>query len=95
MKKCENHLKANKKYFCKPDSLSIATTRDQIKRTLLEEGPMIVDMWLFRDFDVYRRGIYQHVSTEAPYSAHVLLLIGWGIEHDYGVNKETVAYWIV
>ena len=52
------------KYYCKPGTLAIAVTYEEIKRELMEHGPMLMGLMIMEDFINYDSGIYKHVVGE-------------------------------
>lgn len=51
-KTCENG-EEYKKYYCKPGSFKILTTRDDIQKEIYDNGPVIVSLSLMSDFNIY------------------------------------------
>lgn len=58
----KDYLKS--KHYCKPGSLKILTTSDEIQRELLTSGPLQVGLSVYEDFTSYKSGVYHHVAGE-------------------------------
>ena len=54
----------------------------------MANGPMLVGMIVYEDFDSYSSGIYSHVAGEAS-GGHAIKLVGWGTDVTEGL------FWIV
>ncbi|CAG2165316.1 unnamed protein product [Oppiella nova] len=57
------------------------------QRELMTNGPISAGMLVYSDFYNYKSGVYQHVTGDVE-GAHVVKLMGWGVEND-------VDYWLV
>jgi cathepsin B len=77
--KCINPDKAYTKYYCKPGSLRILTTYEEIQREVFEKGPVMVGLTVYEDFTSYKNGTYSHVAG-GMVGGHAIRIIGWG--HD-------------
>ena len=75
------------KYFCKPGTLSIAVTEKEIKRELMDHGPMLMGLMIMEDFINYESGIYKHVAGE-QIGGHAMKLVGWGTDEKEGLYWE-------
>jgi len=79
---------AKSKYFCKPGSLRILTTYEEIQRELLAKGPLMVGLSVYEDFSSYKSGIYRHVAGQMV-GGHAIKMIGWGHSEEDGS-----LYWV-
>ena len=75
------------KYYCKPGTLAIAVTHDEIKRELVNNGPMLMGLQIMEDFMSYESGIYKHVTGE-NIGGHAMKLVGYGIDEKEGLYWE-------
>uniref|UniRef100_A0A7S3I6F2 Peptidase C1A papain C-terminal domain-containing protein n=1 Tax=Favella ehrenbergii TaxID=182087 RepID=A0A7S3I6F2_9SPIT len=82
------------KYYCKPGTLAIAVTYDEIKRELMNNGPMLMGLQIMEDFLNYEEGIYKHVVGEVV-GGHAMKLIGWGYDDEEGLYWELQNQWTV
>ena len=41
------------KYYCKPGTIAIAVTQEEIKKELIENGPLLMGLQIFEDFMNY------------------------------------------
>ena len=82
------------KYYCKPGTLAIAVTYDEIKRELIKNGPMLMGLMIMEDFMNYEEGIYKHVSGE-QIGGHAMKLLGWGYDETEGLYWELQNQWTV
>lgn len=86
--RCDNPKDAYERYYCKPGSIQVASSYDEIKREIKENGPVIVGLALYEDFLSYESGIYRNVAGEAL-GGHAMKMIGWGYDEVEGL------FWIV
>lgn len=75
------------KYYCKPGTISIAVTYDEIKRELINNGPMLMGLQIMEDFMNYKSGVYKHVTGEVI-GGHAMKVIGWGQDEKEGLYWE-------
>lgn len=61
-------------------------SEENIQRELMEHGSISVAFTVYEDFELYKEGVYQHV-TGAPLGGHAVKMIGWGVENG-------TPYWI-
>lgn len=65
----------------------VSKTINDIKRRLMEEGPMETGFQVYSDFMNYKGGIYVKTSNQLL-GGHAVKIVGWGIE-------DGTEYWIV
>ena len=53
---------------------------DGIKNELILNGPVHVGFDLYKDFMVYKSGIYKHL-TGASLGGHAVVVVGYGVEN--------------
>lgn len=71
------------------DSYCVASTAEGIKREILKNGPVIAIIPIFRDFLIYKDGIYHVIEGTSRFQGgHAIKIIGWG------KSPEGVDYWI-
>ena len=85
--KCDGTSSQYKKYSCKPGSMTILTSAEQIKQDIMTNGPMMVGFTVYDDFMSYSSGIYEPTVTSVA-GGHAVKIIGW--DHD-GSNR---LFWI-
>jgi cathepsin B len=81
--KCKN---GDPMKFYKGRDLYKLETFEAIKDEIDHNGPVYADMEVYKDFELYRRGIYRHIWGEDE-GGHAIILVGYGEED--GIN-----YWI-
>ncbi|KAF4664983.1 hypothetical protein FOL47_004851 [Perkinsus chesapeaki] len=60
---------------------------DNIKKEIMDNGPVSAAMKVYEDFTTYKSGVYKHV-TGALLGGHSMKIIGWG-------NENGEEYWLV
>lgn len=92
--RCSDPLNFNKydKYYCKPGTLTIATTYLEIKEELLKRGPLMLGLEIMEDFMSYESGIYKHTTGE-KIGGHAMKLVGWGHDETEGLYWELQNQW--
>ena len=80
------------KYYCKPRSIAIAVSHEEIKRELITNGPMLMGLQIYEDFMNYESGIYKY---EEGYGigGHAMKLVGWGYDEEEGLYWEMQNQW--
>lgn len=63
----------------------VLKSEQQIMADVIQNGPVSVAYTVFEDFEVYKEGIYRHV-TGKQVGGHAVRLVGWGVENG-------VKYW--
>ena len=63
--------------------------QDDIKREILENGPIQVAFFVFGDFMSYKGGVYTHTGKSPMMGGHAVKMVGWGV--DAGVPYWTIA----
>ena len=53
--------------------------RNEVKRTMVEKGPVSATMTVYKDFMLYKGGVYQKTSSEAL-GGHAIKCLGYGSE---------------
>ncbi|MBI9069959.1 MAG: hypothetical protein JEY94_00075 [Melioribacteraceae bacterium] len=71
--------------------LTTAERLDYIKSLILEHGPVVTHMTMFRDLDYYKRGVYVYDGKAAAVYGHIILIVGW--KNDSSVKNG--GYWII
>jgi len=71
----------------KADSAFALDSREDIKKDLMENGPVTAAFEVFADFPSYKGGVYQHVTGDSL-GGHAVKIIGWGVE-------KGEHYWLV
>ena len=80
------------KYYCKPGTLSITASYEQLKRDIYENGPIMVGLTMYEDFMNYEAGLYRHVTGEYV-GGHAMKMLGWGYDDTYGLYWELQNQW--
>ena len=80
------------KYYCKPGTIEIAVNYDEIKRELVENGPMLMGLQIMEDFMNYESGIYKY-TTGDNIGGHAMKLIGYGYDEEEGLYWELQNQW--
>ena len=60
---------------------------EDMKKHIMEEGPITAAFNVFADFPSYKSGVYQHVTGQLL-GGHAIKILGWGEENG-------VKYWLV
>ena len=78
------------KFKCKKGSMWYGIDTENIKKALFTEGPVEASFRVYRDFMVYKSGVYYHKSGELV-GGHAIELLGWGKEGalDYWLCKNS------
>jgi C1A family cysteine protease len=63
-------------------------TTQNMKRAIIEHGPIVTGLYLYSDFDFYVNGIYQRSASSTFKGGHAVAVVGWGEENGQG-------YWII
>lgn len=78
--KCERHYLLD---YC------VASGIEAIKREILKNGPVIGYIPVYRDFLVYKNGIYNVLEGTSKFQGgHAVKIVGWG-------HSDGTDYWIV
>ena len=85
--RCSDISVPYQKYACKFNSMKILTTTDEIKDSLMTNGPLSVGFVVYDDFTDYQTGIYEQNSTTVA-GGHAVTLIGWN------EDGNSRLYWI-
>jgi len=68
----------------------VANGVEGIKREILKNGPVIGYIPVYRDFLVYKNGIYRALEGTSKFQGgHAVKIVGWG------QNEAKEDYWIV
>eukprot|EP00347_Sterkiella_histriomuscorum_P010152 403377404 len=73
---CQNKTEEFHKHYCKPGTLRVLTNEEQIKRDLMQNGPLMVGLTVYEDFINYATGDYKFVAGEIV-GGHAVKLMGW------------------
>ena len=77
------------KYYAQ--EFCIAQTAESVKREILKNGPVVAVIPIYRDFLVYKGGIYQVLEGTSKFQGgHAVKIIGWSKDKETGQE-----YWIV
>ncbi|KAF4677872.1 hypothetical protein FOL47_008937 [Perkinsus chesapeaki] len=60
---------------------------DEIKREIIDNGPVAAAFTVYEDFPYYKSGVYKHIRG-AELGGHAVKIIGWGVDQDQ-------PYWLV
>jgi len=86
---CIDAVRSCDKYYTQ--DFCIAQTAEGIKREILKNGPVVAVIPVYRDFLVYKGGVYQVPEGVSRFQGgHALTVIGWGKDKESGQE-----YWIV
>lgn len=85
---CDDQSMNYEKFSCVKGSQKILTDPDDIRTELMTNGPMIVAMDVYTDFDNYMSGIYEVTPGADNEGGHAIKLVGWGTDASVGL------YWI-
>lgn len=80
------------KYYCKPRSITIAVNHEEIKRELVQNGPMLMGLQIYEDFMNYESGIYQWTEGE-NIGGHAMKLVGYGYDEEEGLYWQLQNQW--
>jgi cathepsin B len=86
--RCDNPKDTYDKYYCKPGSMKVVTSYEEIKEEIKVHGPVIVGLVIYDDFLNYESGIYKNVAGEVI-GGHAVKMIGWGYDEVEGL------FWIL
>eukprot|EP01017_Pseudomicrothorax_dubius_P005307 TRINITY_DN1130_c0_g2_i1.p1 TRINITY_DN1130_c0_g2~~TRINITY_DN1130_c0_g2_i1.p1 ORF type:complete len:391 (+),score=144.64 TRINITY_DN1130_c0_g2_i1:96-1268(+) len=68
----------------------VTSTEEGIKREILKNGPVVAVLPVYRDFLVYKKGIYSLIEgTPRFQGGHIVKVIGWDID------ENDNRYWII
>jgi cathepsin B len=86
--KCNEEIETCDKYsivdYC------VASGVETIKREILKNGPVIAYTPVYRDFLVYKNGVYKVLEGTSRFQGgHAMKVVGWG------TNEAGEDYWIV
>ena len=85
---CPSTLNTCDKYFA--TDYCVTSGEEGIKREIYKNGPVIAVIPIYRDFLVYKDGVYQTIEgTSKFHSGHALKVIGWD------KTEKGEKYWIV
>jgi cathepsin B len=85
---CPSTIEQCQKYFV--SDYCVANGVEGIKREILKNGPVIGYVPVYRDFLVYKTGVYKIMEGTSRFQGgHALKVIGWGTHETEG------DYWIV
>ena len=70
-----------------PGSLELAVNYDEIKRELINNGPMLMGLQIMEDFYNYESGIYKY-TTGTNVGGHAMKLVGYGEDPVEGLYWE-------
>ena len=63
----------------------MASKEEGLKREILKNGPVVSVMPVYRDFLIYKDGIYNVLDGVSRFhSGHAVKIIGWGVDEKYG-----------
>ena len=67
---------------------SVSDNVDFIKQALIEHGPLVTTMAVYRDFFYYREGVYEPVSTTLE-GYHAVAIVGYNDDPGYWICKNS------
>jgi len=68
----------------------VASTEEGIKREIIENGPVVTMIPIYRDFLIYKTGVYKVIEGTSRFqSGHAVKIVGWG-QTDAGEK-----YWVI
>eukprot|EP00388_Colpodella_angusta_P001370 GDKJ01004390.1.p1 GENE.GDKJ01004390.1~~GDKJ01004390.1.p1 ORF type:complete len:401 (-),score=98.82 GDKJ01004390.1:104-1306(-) len=70
----------------KARNIQNARRTDDIKRAIMEGGPVAGAFYVYNDFLLYKDGIYRANSRSGYLGGHAIKVIGWGVENG-------IEYW--
>ncbi|CAM4631483.1 unnamed protein product [Leuciscus chuanchicus] len=77
----------------------LSSNENEIRKEIMDNGPVQAIMEVHEDFFVYKSGIYRHTNVNyhrpsqyRKHGTHSVRITGWGEERDY--NGRTQKYWI-
>jgi len=86
---CLETVNSCTKYYAQ--EFCIATTPEGIKREIFKNGPVVAVMPVYRDFLIYKSGLYHVLEGTSKFQGgHAVTIIGWG--KDKELNED---YWII
>jgi cathepsin B len=85
-KKCRTEGEQYKKYHAK--SFYSPGSIEEIKRNILEKGPIESGFSVYDDFLSYKSGVYKKGGAAKFLGGHAVKIVGWGKQND-------TEYWIV
>ncbi len=65
-------------------------TANNIKRAIIEHGPVTAFIIVYSDLNYYTGGVYAKTAAATYVGVHAITVVGWG--HDNGTNLD---YWII
>lgn len=86
---CEPAKECNKEKLL---DYCVATKEEGIKREIAKNGPVVAVIPMYRDFLIYKSGIYEIIEGTSRFnSGHAVKLIGWGSENgrDYWIIENS------
>jgi len=94
-KKCLRHYTASYSYV---GGYMGACTEEAMKKALVENGPMSVSFEVYKDFSLYKSGIYHHTGLLGGHPGfrpfeitnHAVVLVGYGTDSDSGEDYWTI-----
>jgi len=66
----------------------VNNTETEIKEALIEHGPLVFCARLYRDFQLYRKGVYKH-RWGLPYGGHVMTIVGYNDSEQCWIVKNS------
>jgi C1A family cysteine protease len=67
--------------------LDAYATANNMKRAIIEHGPISTGLYIFSDFELYTGGVYRRTAGSTFAGGHATTIIGWGEENGQ-------AYWL-
>jgi len=65
---------------------------EDIKKIILNKGPVVALVKIFTDFMYYKKGIYIKRTRNVLEKYHTVIIVGWGVEN---IKGEDEKYWII
>lgn len=72
--------------------MKVMTTIEEMKRDLMDNGPLMMGLMIMEDFMSYESGIYVTTSSEIM-GGHAMKLVGWGTDDELGLYWQLQNQW--
>lgn len=72
------------------DAYTVENHEKSIQKEIMTNGPVEASFDVYEDFEVYKSGVYQHVTGQYM-GGHAVRMIGWGVDAEH----DNVPYWLI